>query len=206
MKLDTLEIQSLKEVTRNPWLYISSLLTALWSFTMLTSVTGALATTFFAVLLITLTLIDFKHMILPDLITIPAIPLGLVIAPLFLNIHWIDSLLGAALGYGFFFIIAISFKKLKGKDGMGFGDIKLLSMLGAWCGAFALPLIVLGSSIIGITFFLLRKVHKGTSTSTPMPYGPFLAVSGWLALLYGHSLWITIFQWRTNLTVFILGE
>jgi len=206
MKLDSFEMQTLKEVTHSPWLYILTFIAAVWAFILFGAVSSIIAATFFALLLSALTLIDFRHMILPDIITIPAILLGLIIAPLFLNIHWVDSLLGAVLGYGFFYIVSAMFRSVKGYDGMGIGDIKLLSMLGAWCGAFALPLIVLGSSLFGVIFFMLRKGCEGTSTSTPMPYGPFLALSAWVVLLYGHSFWLKIFQWRESFTTLVLGE
>ena len=148
--------------------------------------------TMFAVILtwslICLSMIDFDYQLLPDDITLPLLWLGLAcnIFNLFTNIY--SSLIGAMLGYGILWMIFISFKLVTGKEGMGYGDFKLLAMLGAWLGWEILPLIVLLSSmlgsIIGITLILTGKQGK----NKPIPFGPYLAIAGWFALIFGHEI------------------
>jgi len=125
---------------------------------------------------------------LPDDITLPLLWLGLAcnIFNLFTDIY--SSLIGAMLGYGILWIIFISFKLVTGKEGMGYGDFKLLAMLGAWLGWEMLPFIVLLSSllgsIIGVSLILTGKHGR----SKPIPFGPYLAVAGWIALIWGQEI------------------
>lgn len=138
--------------------------------------------------LICLSMIDFDHQLLPDDITMPLLWLGIVcnIFNLFTDIY--SSLFGAILGYGILWIIFISFKLLTGKEGMGYGDFKLLAMLGAWLGWEMLPFIVLLSSmlgaVIGISLILTGKVGR----NIPIPFGPYLAGAGWIALIWGQEI------------------
>jgi leader peptidase (prepilin peptidase)/N-methyltransferase len=138
--------------------------------------------------LISLTFIDFDTMLLPDQLTLPLLWLGLLI-----NINGTfagltDAVLGAAFGYLVLWSIYWVFKLLTGKEGMGYGDFKLLAALGAWFGWQALPLIILISSfagaIIGIAVILSSKDKK----SRPMPFGPYLAIAGWVYLAYGDLI------------------
>ncbi len=148
--------------------------------------------TLFAVILtwslICLSMIDFDYQLLPDDITLPLLWLGLAcnIFNLFTDIY--SSLIGAMLGYGILWIIFISFKLLTGKEGMGYGDFKLLAMLGAWLGWEMLPLIVLLSSmlgsVIGVSLILTGKQGR----NKPIPFGPYLAVAGWIALIWGQEI------------------
>ena len=148
--------------------------------------------TLFAVILtwslICLSMIDFDHQLLPDDIILPLLWLGLAcnIFNLFTDIY--SSLIGAMLGYGILWIIFLSFKTLTGKEGMGYGDFKLLAMLGAWLGWEMLPLIVLLSSmlgsVIGVSLILTGKQGR----SKPIPFGPYLAVAGWIALIWGQEI------------------
>jgi leader peptidase (prepilin peptidase) / N-methyltransferase len=137
--------------------------------------------------LIALTCIDLDKMLLPDQLTLPLLWLGLL-----LNIsgHFVslqDAVLGAAFGYLVLWSLYWSFKLLTGKEGMGYGDFKLLAALGAWLGWQSLPLILILSSlvgaIVGITL-LLRRHQQGN----PIPFGPYLAMAGWIALLWGHDI------------------
>jgi leader peptidase (prepilin peptidase)/N-methyltransferase len=138
--------------------------------------------------LIALTCIDLDKMLLPDQLTLPLLWLGLV-----LNIgeHFVslqDAVIGAACGYLMLWSLYWSFKLLTGKEGMGYGDFKLLAALGAWLGWQALPLILILSSlvgaIVGITLLLLRRHQQGN----PIPFGPYLAMAGWIALLWGNDI------------------
>lgn len=138
--------------------------------------------------LISLTFIDFDTMLLPDQITLPLLWLGLLININGTFTSLTDAVAGAALGYLSLWSIYWGFKLLTGKEGMGYGDFKLLAALGAWFGWQALPLIILISSfagaIIGIAVLLASKDKK----SRPMPFGPYLAIAGWIYLVYGGPI------------------
>ncbi len=169
--------------------FVSGLLSGLvgWSFgaTWLT-----LTLLVFTWCLIVLTLIDFDHQLLPDNITIPLLWLGLLIntIDLGLGVTATDAVIGAVAGYlvlwGFYGV----FKLLTGKDGMGYGDFKLLAALAAWMGwQSILPIIILSSlvgAVVGITMIVLFKRDR----SIPMPFGPFLAGAGFITLLWGPAL------------------
>ena len=138
--------------------------------------------------LITLTLIDVDHQLLPDDLTLPLLWLGLVFN-LFATYTTLSSaVIGAIAGYGILWSVYWGFKLLTGKEGMGYGDFKLLAALGAWLGWQSVPLIILLSSlvgaVIGIGLILLKKRGK----DIPMPFGPYLAIAGWVALLWGDTI------------------
>ena len=156
-----------------------------WHFLLGWPLLGALLLTW---TLIALTFIDLDKMLLPDQLTLPLLWLGLL-----LNIsgHFVslqDAVLGAMFGYLVLWSLYWSFKLLTGKEGMGYGDFKLLAALGAWLGWQALPLILILSSlvgaIVGITLLLLRRHQQGN----PIPFGPYLAMAGWIALLWGNDI------------------
>lgn len=138
--------------------------------------------------LIAQSFIDFEHFILPDQINLPVLWLGLLlsITEVFSNSH--DSILGASLAYLSLWSIYMVFKFLTGKEGMGYGDFKLLALLGAWLGWQQLPLIIMLSSLLGSVIGLTLILCKRSSLSTPIPFGPYLAVAGWLALVFGKPL------------------
>ena len=145
--------------------------------------------------LLTLSIIDLDHQLLPDDITLPYLWLGLLVNMygVFTDLH--SSLIGAVAGYGVLWTVYMVFKLLTGKEGMGHGDFKLLGMLGAWLGWQMLPLIILLSSvtgaIIGIGLILLKLHDK----SKPIPFGPYLALAGWIALVWGHDLNSIYLHW-----------
>ncbi len=142
----------------------------------------------FGWVLIALTLIDLKKQLLPDNMTLPLLWLGLLFSlfGLFSNVE--SSVIGAIAGYVILWSVFHLFKLVTGKEGMGYGDFKLLAALGAWCGYTLLPQIILLSSIIGavsgITMILLRRTEK----QQPIPFGPYLAIAGWIALLWGEQI------------------
>lgn len=145
--------------------------------------------------LICLTVIDAKTQLLPDNITLPLLWLGLLInsAEIFTSLS--AAVWGAALGYLVLWTVYQLFKAITGKEGMGYGDFKLLAALGAWMGWEMLPQIILLSSvvgaIIGISMMLLIRHQK----NQPIPFGPYLAIAGWIAFMWGgdiNQLWLAI--------------
>ena len=138
--------------------------------------------------LIALSFIDFDHKLLPDDITLPVLWLGLLLSVFDLFVGSQDSITGACAGYFALWSVYQLFKLVSGKEGMGYGDFKLLAMLGAWLGWQALPLTILLSSlvgtIVGVTLILTRRHERGN----PMPFGPFLAAAGWIALVWGEQI------------------
>ncbi len=138
--------------------------------------------------LIAMSGIDIGHKLLPDSLTLPLLWLGILLSffHVFVDLH--NSVIGAMAGYLSLWSVYIVFKLITGKEGMGHGDFKLLAMLGAWAGWKMLLVIVLTSSlvgaVVGITMILLKK----TSRQTQIPFGPYLAAAGWIALLWGDEL------------------
>ena len=138
--------------------------------------------------LIALFLIDFDHQILPDSITLPLLWTGLLLSlfNLFVDSH--NSIVGAIAGYLVLWTIFHAFKLLTGKEGMGYGDFKLLGALGAWVGWQSLPVVILFSSVVGAAIGITLMLFKGRDHSQPMPFGPFLAAAGWMTLLWGNDI------------------
>jgi len=138
--------------------------------------------------LIALFLIDFDHQILPDSITLPLLWTGLLLSlfNLFVDSH--NSIVGAIAGYLALWTIFHAFKLLTGKEGMGYGDFKLLAAIGAWVGWQSLPVVILFSSVVGAAIGISLMLFKGRDHSQPMPFGPFLAAAGWMTLLWGNDI------------------
>ncbi len=145
--------------------------------------------------LIALTFIDYDHQLLPDSITLPFLWLGIIcnLYGIFTDLH--SSVLGAIAGYLSLWFVYIAFKLVTGKQGMGHGDFKLLALLGAWLGWQFLPLIIIISSILGAATGLALMLFAGRTRTQAIPFGPFLAVAGWVALIHGDSLMRVYFLW-----------
>ena len=143
--------------------------------------------------LIAISGIDIKVQLLPDSITLPFLWLGLLISlignGLFISPQ--TAIIGATLGYLSLWSIYHLFKIFTGKEGMGYGDFKLLAMLGAWMGVSMLPLIIILSALTGSVIGLGLILFKGHDKATPLPFGPYLAISGWIAFLWGESIMST---------------
>jgi len=154
------------------------------------SVAGLVLTWF----LLAMTFIDVDHQLLPDSLTLPLLWLGLLLSLAHrpdagpLPVSPPDAIIGAAAGYLFLWLVFHAFRLLTGKEGMGYGDFKLFGALGAWLGWQMLPLILLLSAgvgaIVGIALILIRRQGR----DIPIPFGPYLAGAGWIALLWGNDL------------------
>ena len=145
--------------------------------------------------LIALTGIDIDHQLLPDGMTLSLMWAGLLAAVLIgpiagaaLPVTPHDAIIGAVAGYVSLWLVFHAFRLITGKEGMGYGDFKLNAALGAWLGWKALPLIILLSAATGAVFGIAMIVLRGRDRSAPMPFGPYLAAAGWLAMLYGDSM------------------
>jgi leader peptidase (prepilin peptidase) / N-methyltransferase len=145
--------------------------------------------------LIALTGIDIDHQLLPDNITLPLMWAGLVAAVAIgptagaaLPVSPKDAIIGAAAGYISLWLVFHAFKLVTGKEGMGYGDFKLFAALGAWLGWKVLPLVIVLSAATGAVLGILMIALQGRDRRTPMPFGPYLAAAGWLAMMYGDSL------------------
>ena len=145
--------------------------------------------------LVALTVIDLDHQLLPDIITLPLLWIGLL-----LSLAWHPDLLppapvdpasaiiGGAAGYLSLWSVYWAFKLLTGKEGMGYGDFKLFGAFGAWMGWQMLPLILLLSAFTGAVVGIALIVARGRDRNIPIPFGPYLAAAGWIALLWGPQI------------------
>jgi leader peptidase (prepilin peptidase)/N-methyltransferase len=138
--------------------------------------------------LITLSMIDYDHKLLPDNIVLPFLWLGLLIN---LNGTFTDlssAVIGAIAGYLSLWSIFWIFKLITGKDGMGYGDFKLLSLFGAWLGWQYLLQIALLSSLVGAVVGICLVIIFGRDRTIPIPFGPYLATAGWISMLWGEEI------------------
>ena len=138
--------------------------------------------------LIALTLIDLKEQLLPDTITLPLLWLGILCSFYNLFTDLQSSVIGAIAGYLVLWSIFHLFRLITGKEGMGYGDFKLLAALGAWIGYSYLPQIILISSVVGSIIGITMIVVGKTKQQQPIPFGPYLAIAGWIALLWGETI------------------
>jgi leader peptidase (prepilin peptidase)/N-methyltransferase len=146
-------------------------------------------------LLVAMTGIDIDHQLLPDSLTLPLLWAGLLAAVLIgptagisLPVSPRDAILGAVAGYLSLWSVFHIFRLITGKEGMGYGDFKLFAALGAWLGWQSLLLIILLSAATGAFLGILMIVLRGRDRAAPMPFGPYLAAAGWIAMLYGNEL------------------
>jgi leader peptidase (prepilin peptidase)/N-methyltransferase len=144
--------------------------------------------------LLAMSLIDADHQLLPDALVLPLLWLGLILNHFGLFTSLEDALWGAVAGYLSLWSVYWLFKLITGKEGMGYGDFKLLAMLGAWGGWQVLPLTILLSSLVGAVLGLIMLRLRNAETSTPIPFGPYLAIAGWIALLWGEQITGTYLQ------------
>ena len=147
----------------------------------------------FIAALIAITVIDFYHQIIPDVISLPGIGVGLLASFFLPQITFFDSLLGVLLGGGSLFLVATGYHWLFKREGMGGGDVKLLAMIGAFLGVEALPLVIVISAGLGTLTGLILVLGQAPGQrhcwrSISLPYGPFLAAGAWCYLFWGERL------------------
>lgn len=139
-------------------------------------------------LLIAMSAIDIKHHLLPDSLTLTLLWLGLIANSFGMFTSLNDAVLGAVAGYGTLWCVLWFFKLVTGKDGMGYGDLKLFAAIGAWGGWQALPLTIVLSSVVGVILSVAVLAAQGKSMKQAIPFGPYLAIAGWIALIYGQQI------------------
>jgi leader peptidase (prepilin peptidase)/N-methyltransferase len=146
--------------------------------------------------LVAISLIDYDHQLIPDSIVLPLLWVGLGMS-LFhgyvpgsvLFVSPKDAIIGAIAGYLSLWSVYQVFKLVTGKEGMGYGDFKLLAALGAWLGWQSLHLIILLSAVVGALFGIAMILFRGRDRQLPIPFGPYLAAAGWVAMLWGAQIW-----------------
>ncbi|MEW8507649.1 MAG: A24 family peptidase [Candidatus Thiodiazotropha sp.] len=145
--------------------------------------------------LISLSMIDFDVQLLPDNITLPFLWLGLVLSLGTIFTDPSSAIIGATAGYLSLWSVYQLFKRLTGKEGMGYGDFKLLAMLGAWLGWHYLPQIILLSALVGAVVGILLIILLGRDRNIPIPFGPYLAAAGWISLMWGEQINQAYLSW-----------
>ncbi|MEN5303938.1 A24 family peptidase [Pseudomonas sp. TWI628] len=144
--------------------------------------------------LLALSLIDHDQQILPDVIVLPTLWLGLIVNAFDTVVPLPDALWGAVAGYLSLWSVYWVFKLITGKEGMGYGDFKLLALIGAWGGWQVLPVTLLLSSVIGVVAGLCLLRVRRQSVGTAIPFGPYLAIAGWIAVLWGDEIYAFYLQ------------
>ncbi len=151
--------------------------------------------------LVVITFIDFEHQIIPDEISLSGIVIGFILS-FFLKGHsWLNSLLGILLGGGSLLLVAYTYQRVTGKDGMGGGDIKLLAMMGAFLGWKAVPFIIFASSLVGSVIGISLMLFQKKDAKLAIPFGPYLAFAAVLYIFYGRPL----IRWYLGLSGFGQG-
>lgn len=149
----------------------------------------ALAVLILTWFLIAQSFIDAEHKFIPDTMSYCMLWLGLLVSiSAYGPITASSSILGATFGYLILWLVAKAFLVLRKKDGMGHGDFKLLAMLGAWTGPLQLPFILIIASVLSLICSIIWLCRKSMQTDTPIPFGPFLAIGGWVCILWGSDI------------------
>ncbi|MDH5423663.1 MAG: A24 family peptidase [Gammaproteobacteria bacterium] len=138
--------------------------------------------------LVAMSVIDLQKLILPDDITLPVLWLGLLLSLFSIFVDPANSITGAIAGYMILWSVYQLFKLVTGKEGMGYGDFKLLALFGAWLGWEVLPLIIILSSASGAIIGIVMIVFKKHKRDIPIPFGPYLAIAGWITLIWGQQI------------------
>lgn len=164
----------------HPAIELAALVVALWALAVLP---GWLAwpTAVLGWALVAMAEIDRRHMILPDALTLPLIPLGLAVAWVLPGAAFADHLIGAIVGALVLGLVALAYERVRGREGLGYGDVKLYAAAGAWLGWQGLPSVLLIGAVTGLAAALVLRARADTA----VPFGPFLAFGFWLTWLYG---------------------
>jgi len=166
-----------------PLFEIAAFAIAIWSLGVFDGV-AAVTAAMLGWLLLSAAVIDQRTMLLPDSLTAIALLLGLAVAAAAGPNALLNALAGAAAGFAAFALIGEAFRRLRGRDGIGLGDAKLLAAAGAWVGWQALPSLVLIAACTAIALILLKRVGQGVDLNRRLPFGPHLALAAWVTLLY----------------------
>lgn len=150
----------------------------------------------FSAVLVALSFLDLEHFWLPDVLTLPLTLLGLILSLILPHLRWYEAFLGAFLGGGVFSLVAWGYYRLTGREGLGLGDAKLLALIGAFLGVWALPWVVLLSALMGAAVGAVLIWREQAGRLTPIPYGPFLAAAALLYLFFGDSPMVPEALWR----------
>jgi len=143
-------------------------------------------------MLLALAVLDARHFWLPDRLTLPLAVIGLTLGDWILPAPFQDRMIGAALGYGLLFVLAWGYKRLRGREGLGLGDAKLLGAIGAWTGWQVLPLVLLVASMAGLIWALIERLRgKAMERGTRLPLGTFLCFAVLPALIFARMLGLT---------------
>ncbi len=142
----------------------------------------------FSYSLLALLLIDFEHYLLPDLLTLPLLWVGLLLNTGQLYTTLDNAVFGAVAGYLTLWAVYHLFRLLTGKEGMGYGDFKLTAAIGAWLGWTMLPLVILAASTLGAVVGGIYLLVSSKGRDHPIPFGPFLAIAGWIAMFRGPDI------------------
>ena len=140
----------------------------------------------FSSVLIVITFIDFDHQIIPDIITLPGIPIFSLIAILFMDVPWLEAVLGIIIGGGCLYAVAVGYELITKREGMGGGDIKLLAMLGGFLGWKSIFFIVFVSSLLGALVGVSMMIAKGQDMKYAVPFGPFLSIAAVAYIFFGR--------------------
>ena len=160
-------------------------LVPLWAMLTADGVTGILLSCLLGWWLLSLAILDIRHFILPDVLTLPLIPAGLTATWLTSPALLPDAVLGAAAGFKSFWLVREGYYRLRGREGLGFGDVKLMAGLGAWLGWQSLASVVLIAAIAGLIVLLPTALRREEVTGLRLPFGAYLALGAWLVWLYG---------------------
>src|SRR4249919_1225574 len=164
-----------------------------WQYPAVELITGLM----FAAALVALSGIDLRTTYLPDQLTYPLLWLGLLASVITVYVDPVSAILGAAVGYLSLWSVYWLFKLITGKEGMGYGDFKLMAALGAWCGIKAILPILLIASLVGAVIGSLWLLAKGRDRGTQIPFGPYLAIAGWIQFISGLDLLGSYLRWAS---------
>ena len=170
---------------------LTEIITGIISYCVATTVPWGLplfAALFFSWCLIALSIIDLEHYLLPDQLTLPLLWLGLAVNIPSTFVPLEQAVIGAIGGYLSLWALFWGFKLITGKEGLGYGDFKILAALGAWLGYTALPFVLLIAAIMGLAVAAVLLALKKMRTDSPLPFGPYLAGAGWAMLLYQEPI------------------